>query len=400
MDMKDNARLFDRRRFGGLMAGAATAAIIPGVSSAQRVLRPSDAPVMSRATKPVGRKMTPAERADFAATEVGPEFDPAALPVAERREASDASVAIQALFLKGLLHRADPAAYPIPADPNSPEAVMARAVAAIPSRLFNRAAPKLAQLKTNPQILPLLSPAVRGMDFKTPSLAPALRSMAPSVGFRAAPVAGAGVASIEEGDTNVCSKYKSVQLVLRSLHCIRETPGCCGGSDEMVIGAVRIGAGGNIGKQKFGFYAGQFDDHPAPDEVDYIDFGDHYVGEYSLSSTAGYPKNFYCIWQLTETDHDGQDAANDLVDTLQTACDVLAPFTLGITAVVSAVVEVVQKFINLFISDLVFPTYTSLLRMYGENDFGPTGVSKKLRTKVITKNGSKYVIGYRWYLVA
>jgi hypothetical protein len=139
-----------------------------------------------------------------------------------------------------------------------------------------------------------------------------------------------------------------MDFVLRAVHCVRETSG--GGSDEIVLGAVLVGASGNT-KVVPAQVIGDFDDDG--DGAAYVSTGDLPLGQFSLRTTNGYPKTMYCILQLVESDQDDADAAQGLTDALSVivtiAVSALATPAAGAAA--GAVVTAVGALIALFISD-------------------------------------------------
>lgn len=370
------------RNVAGTAAATAAGGITPG----------------SKAGESKSRNMTSAEKAEWdAATEV-PAFNVASLSPAERKQAQDIAAACTALIIKGLLNRHDPKTYPVPTDASSPEAEAAKAVAELPSKMFETIRPQLVMLAQTGRGFAKVSPAVQKIDFKQPSIAGALKGLAPSVDLNEhKPLPAHHIAPASP------SKYRVLQLNLRSLRCDHETYGGWPhlGSDEILLGGVLIGASGHINPVP-ATYCGQFDT-PSDGENDYyVTFGNWPWGQYTLASTPGWPKDFFCIFQLVETDHDIQDGVASLTHAIHTILNnkVIGAATGGLSVVGGAIIQALGDLIGSFISDTHFPPYGVLLRLQDENGLGSDGKSNLHKTGHIRTDQGDYVIGYQWLLAA
>lgn len=343
------------------------------------------------------------EKREFDTAAVVEPFTIGMLTPEERSHAEAASGASTALMLKGMLHRLDPKTYAAPAQADTPEAAAIAAVRDIDDKAFARMTPRLRALADDqPRLSRLLAPAGRNIDLKHPSLGLKL----------ARPIAGvAGLKRVDVGNTDhedapaampkvvvrsgSAAKYSRMDLVLRAVHCVDETNPEGGGSDDIVLGGVLVGASGNT-KVVQSRFIGNFEDGT------YVSLGELPFGQFSLRTTNGYPKTMYCILQLVESDQDDADAARELTRALSTITSMVVS-TIGSPAagaIAGAIVNTVGGLVSLFISDDAFPPYGIRARLQSENQFGSDGDSGQLRTGNIVGHGGAYRIGYRWLLNA
>jgi hypothetical protein len=310
------------------------------------------------------------------------QFTSASLPEAERREAGRIAQGITAAVVKGLLHRADPRAFAISADVDTLENQAAAAVRSIDAQTFEHMRPKLQQLAADTAKVQKLT-GVAMPELKKSN----------AIIFKPTPPQGAVPRS-----GSAPQKYRRLDLNLRKLHCVDETNGGVfspeDGTDDMVLGAIRIGAGGNVDYTK-AIVAGEF----AHDNT-YRNFGELPFGSVSLRTTPGYPKTFYWIFQLVESDSDDAEVAAGITTALRTVVTMVAGMVggAGIGAIAGAVVDAIGMIIGLFIDDDVFSPYGVAIRLDSENDLGSDGVRDE-HTGNISAHGGTYRIGYRLRLV-
>jgi hypothetical protein len=335
---------------------------------------PDGAPSILR---PKRHRMDPAEARAFDAAPVQ-RFDLSDLSAVEREQALEGAGAAGALLLKGLLHRADPKAFPVPRDPAAPEAVAARLARELTPRAFERVAPNLERVLREPARLARIVGARRTVNLRAASLDVAPRQLP---------------ASVTASATTRGAKYRRVHLVLRAIHCKqittpRDNP------DEIVLGGVLIGAGGNVVAAN-SIVCGEFS------SGEYADFGEIYLGQYSLRSTSGYPKHMYCIFKLVESDSDDAEVARDLTSTISflasTILSAVASPLVGATA--GAVLQAIGDFVSNLIDEDEFRPYGVRLTLASEDQFGGHD-SGRLATGDITGHGGRYRVGYRWLLGA
>lgn len=188
------------------------------------------------------------------------------------------------------------------------------------------------------------------------------------------------------------SNFKGLLLILRKLHAMDET-NPEGGDDDMILGGIRVGASGNVAVIP-GFFAGNFDDG------DVQNFGALPLGRYSLLSTPGYPKCFYAIFTLVESDSDDQEVADTLTTALNVVAKVAGTWNAAVGIVVAAIGTLLSVILGGVIDEDWFPPYGIELCLTGPNQWGPAGKSKNLLTPGISGHGGTYRIGYRWQLVA
>lgn len=335
---------------------------------------------------------TAAELREFDASTVVHPFSTGMLPADERAEAEEAAAAASALVLKALLHRTEPETYPLPRDADSPEAAAVAALAKIDDRTFARMAPRVRALAADQaRLARVLAPLGRKVDFKRPSLE--LERIRPAA--RLKKIVRVSVGAVEEEPTasrpvvvSRPAKYKRMDFVLRAVHCRRETSG--GGSDEIVLGAVLVGASGNT-KVVPAQVIGDFDDGT------YVSTGNLPLGQFSLRTTDGYPKTMYCILQLVESDSDDAEVAQALTEALSAIATIAvsAVATPAAGAIAGALVNTIGAFIGIFISEDAFVPYGVMMRLDSEDEYGADGVSGKLHTDDIRGHGGAYRIGYR-----
>lgn len=347
----------------------------------------------ARGDRARGRAPTPVELRELDDADAVEPFTTRTLPDDEREQAEAVGAAATGLALKALLHRADPGAYPVPSDESTPEAAAVAVVNDIDDEVFARLKPRITALASDrPRLARVLAPLGDDVDLKRPSLQ--LKHRFPAIRSREIKRVSIGSREEEEAEPvgtvvrRSSAKYTRMDFVLRAVHCVRETSG--GGADEIVLGAVLVGASGNT-KVVPARFIGDFDDGT------YISTGDLPFGQFSLRTTNGYPKTMYCILQLVESDQDDARAAKALTQALSTivniAVSALATPAAGVIA--GAIVTAVGGLIQVFISDDAFGPYGIMIRLNGEDQFGSEGMSGKLRTGNITGHGGAYRIGYR-----
>jgi hypothetical protein len=355
--------------------------------------------------RPPKKLLDATEARAFDASPVVEPFTAAALPAAERAQATAAAGAATALVLKGLLNRLDPGTYVAPTRQDTPEAAAISVARGLDEGTFRRMTPRLKALAADPARVARMLGAAGAVDLRKPSLG--LTLARPIAGAAALHHVGVGTTA-EDGPAappaprsavaRSLARYSRMDLVLRAVHCVDETDGVFGseaGADEIVLGGVLVGASGHTKVVKARFI-GDFDDG------DYVSLGEFPFGQYSLRTTAGYPKTMYCILQLVESDQDDADAAKALTGALSSIATVAvsALATPAAGAVAGALVSAVGGMIGLFIDDDPFPPYGIRVTLHSENEFGSDADSGRLRTNNIVGQGGAYRVGYRWLLNA
>ena len=129
--------------------------------------------------------------------------------------------------------------------------------------------------------------------------------------------------------------------------------------------------------------------------------GELSLGQYSLKTTAGYPKHLYAIFKLVESDSNDAKVAKQLTDTLSFLASTIigAMLSPAAGAVVGAVIGAIDNLIANVIDEDELRPYGIRLTLSNQNQFGGP-VGPKQRTGTITGHGGKYRIGYRWVLGA
>lgn len=288
--------------------------------------------------------------------------------------------------MKGLLHRLDPKKYPVPANSSSVEAKAAKLAKEIPANVFTRLRPRLEKAVGEPAKMSRIFGKLKNVDLQKPDLSADFERLSVK------PV----LKSPQTKENNVQrsgAQFNRLDLILRKLHCVDETDPE-GGDDDMILGGVMIGASGNIKVPK-AFVAGNFD------SGDVQNFGELFFGQYSLNTTSGYPKSFYCIFKLVESDSDDKEVAEQLTATLSFIANVVLSAFVGplIGQTAGAVMQAVGEFFSNLIDEDEFPPYGIRLKMNSENQFGGSE-SGNFRTGDIRAHGGTYRIGFKWSLNA
>lgn len=309
------------------------------------------------------------------------DFPLAALSPAEQRKAQQIASATTALILKALLNRKDPAAYPISKDPNSLERQAASALAKVTApdlKLLDKAMADATWVK---QGLGSLS----AVDLKTELTTSKLNIPAG--------VMKKGTLDVEKVDPpKFAGTYNRLQLILRHLYCEDET-NPESGQDHMILGGIIVGASGNV-KVVPSVFSGIFNDGAC------MDFGEYALGTYSLSATSSYPKTFYAIFVLMESDRDDTEATLALTAALKSVATMAVTSFGGATVetLVQGLVGTIAGLLTIFVDDDVFQPQAVSLTLNNLNQFGGQN-SGYHRTGNINGHGGAYSIGYHWKLV-
>jgi hypothetical protein len=293
----------------------------------------------------------------------------------KRKEIENSARNSGRMVLKALLNRLDAKAFPLKkeADPFADEvAVM---VGHLSSKAFKMLRPRLEKLRANP--------ARPDFVLQTP--------------VKPLPKISVSEENLPKNGNMVprAGNFRSVQLLVRALHCVDETDPE-GGADDMILGGVLIGASGNMNVVNSRL-CGSFD---TGERIEYPLHIQHF-GNFSLNTTATYPKVFFAVFKLIESDGIDIEEASGLTELLNLLCTIAR--------------NSVQKPDNL----IAYPLYASQLALmlwyltfvtFEEEDFPPCLVnikindlsaaeSENLRTNDIRGNGGTYRIGYKWKLL-
>jgi len=294
----------------------------------------------------------------------------------ERNQINDAARNVGTIFLKTMLNRLDSKAFPLKAGSDRLAADVAVLTRHLSPNAFNILRPRLEKIRADAS----KTNAVLRAPVKT------LQKI--SISEKKLP---------KNEDTVLrAGNYKSVQLLLRALHCINET-NPENGVDTMILGGVLIGATGNlnvINSRHCGFFE-------TDDRIEYAPHTQH-LGLFSLNTTPTYPKYFYAVFKLIESD----------------AIDIEAEVT-GLTELMSVLGQIARSITPNFNNPLIQPVYAAYLFLilraviytsFDEEDFPPIGVdifvtassetqSGNLVTDNISGLGGTYRIGYKWKLL-
>ncbi|HKR12825.1 MAG TPA: hypothetical protein VJT15_12265 [Pyrinomonadaceae bacterium] len=301
------------------------------------------------------------------------DLDLSSLSANERKEAEDSAQIIHALAMKALLHRLDPKAFPASGDAGSPEAEVIKLVQTLKSKPLAKLRPLIENRRDQAVEF---SRVIKAAGLK-------LNGLAQNNQEEDHPMSG---------DIQI-SSFNRVNLVVRALHCLDETNPEIG-SDDMILAGVLIGASGNTNIAhtiiRGGFDDGERVEFQSPQR----DFG-----SFSLTSTPSYPKSFFAIFKLHESDGDDADVAAGLEFMLRLYSQAAraqhqsAPLSIRAFRVANST----QAALNLWYSPPAFSPCGIVLNLNSQNQFGGAQ-SGNLRTGNIRGHGGTYRIGYKWRL--
>ena len=135
---------------------------------------------------------------------------------------------------------------------------------------------------------------------------------------------------------------------------------------------------------------------PQIGDGEYCNHGAIPLGGYNLNACAGYPKTFYFVFQLIESDGNQGEGAEVLSDIMEVAADVLQGTEYAeAIAFIAAIVEALSGWL---IDDDAFPPYGVAITLSDENTWGTSGRSDNMSTGNIyfSENNGKYRVEYYW----
>ncbi len=316
----------------------------------------------------------------------------------DKAKAKDEAQALAAFVLKAMLHRIDPAVYPIDDKEGSVEKIALDAINKLSPSTFNKAKERTLVLWGDPHKKSKLLGKFSSLDFKKKTIAPDIRRIS-NIEFKPVlkktnevallnaekPALSFSNSKGPSPDNYNLEKpaFNRLDLVLRKVHCVDETDPETMGDDDMVIGGLLVGASGNTNSAN-SLASGHYDDG------DITNHGAYPFGTYSLNTTPGYPKVFYCILQLIEVDTDEADAAKALTDVMILVGTLVSSVNPAVGALVTAVAEAVQIFTGWLIG--------ITLNLNSANKFGADGRSPNWHTGNISDHGGTYRLGFYWQL--
>ena len=319
--------------------------------------------------------------------EVSP-FEGKSLSATEQKKVDEAASIASAVAVKGFLHAIDPTKYRITGDVDSAEHAAAEAAKKISPESLNRLRPRLEGFLADNQQRTRVLGKLHTLDFTVHGLDPELKKILKRpVSLRHLPE-GVQVKAIKKSP-----KYSRVNLILRYLKCEEETDPK-GGTDDMVLGGMLVGTTGNT-KAVGGTYVGEFETGSVHN------FGAIPWGPFNMNASDGYPKSFFAIFTLVESDSDDYEVAHALTTAITTAASAVVGALASPAAgtVVATVGKAIGTFIGIFLDEDVFGPFGVELHMESPDKFGGS-VGPNMRTKKITGHGGAYRIGYRWELNA
>lgn len=324
----------------------------------------------------------------------------------EKAKAKEEAQAIAAYVLKAMLHRIDPATYPIDDKEGSIEKIALEAIDKFSPATLNKAKTRTLVMWGDPHKKFKLLGKLKDLDFKKKLIAPDIKRIN-KIELKPAlrPVKDGAFINNEQPNIQVTGiggpsgsyeninlpAFNKLDLVLRKVHCVDETDPETGGDDDMVIGGLLVGASGNTNSAN-SIASCHFDDG------DVCNHGSFPFGTYSLNSTPGYPKVFYCILQLIEVDTDEAEAAKALTDVMKLVGTMVSAVNPAIGALVVAVAQAVEIFTGWLIDDDPFYPFGISLNLNSPNKFGADGRSNNWHTGNISDHGGTYRLGFYWQL--
>ncbi|MES2523176.1 MAG: hypothetical protein V4617_10785 [Gemmatimonadota bacterium] len=315
----------------------------------------------------------------------------------ERNFAKEAAPIVQAALVKSILARAEPGKYRMADDDDDIEQIMSRGIARLDTRLVEKLAgraemalrdeKRAARLLGSKKIVLLREPA------KTKKI---VHRVAPNGGSQ-----GNGdtdrprvvVRPRDDKEEKERPVYTRVLAELRAIHAVRITEPR-DNPDEMILGTVLVGAGGNV-TAGYGGDMGEFMNG------DRYSFGELPIGQFSLKSTKGYPKHMYVLFKLVEVDSDGKEAAAELTRAIGGIASLIASAlaTPAVGAAVGTMITAIGGIFENLIDDDEMRIVGKRLTLDDMYDLGGS-VGPAERTDDITGHGGKYRIGYRWLMGA
>lgn len=305
------------------------------------------------------------------------ELDFASLSPQAREGVRKAAEVAHAVMMKGLLNRLDPKAFPVNGGASSPVAKVAEMVRKGKPRGFANLRPLVeSQRARAAEFSRIVSsrPKLNVVELSTPGGKRRLRTPPDSP----PPIAA----------------HSRLQLILRALHCVDETDPE-GGSDEMVVGGVLIGASGRTNIANTIICTGLDDDERLPFGPIHQNFG-----IYNLNSKPTYPKFFGVVFKLIESDNsDDSDAAAGLEMVLSMAAHLAEAECQDLLIEIKSTFVSLQTAltVDLFYGGTGFRPHVYGLRMMSANEFGGPE-SANFRTRDMKGEGGTYRIGYKWRL--
>jgi hypothetical protein len=311
------------------------------------------------------------------------------------REVAGRAVAV---LVKGLLHRLDARAFPVPRDVGSLEAHAAVHARRLRPATVERLVPRLERIAGDPAGLARALHLPGPPDFGRPeAVAPPVpaappRAAAPLPRHPAAPSApaarpaGRRVARLPA--------FNVAHLALRAVHCARagERVVAAGGAGEgLVLGCTLVdGVGRPAGTQA----------HPlgALRPGERASFGEVPLGRVDLGARAD-RRCAYAVLQALRAHGDDELAAAELRDRLAFAALLVAGLLPGpaSTAVVGDAVELTGDLLAVWLDDELLRPVGVPLALSGSDPFGGHR-SGDLRAPDVTGRGDVLRFGYRWRL--
>lgn len=252
---------------------------------------------------PKAHKLTPEEIENRQKITVAKNAIPTLSPAAKAK-ATDRGHAMTALILKAIMHRVDPARYPATLQPNSVEMNIQAVVDKISPATFDSISVKAKLTMTNPTKKANLLGKLKDIDFHEISLLPAIKKKI-GLGFKAS---SAPMEIINQNKFQLANSFNKVDINISNVDCIARTT-MADPYDNMVLSGLLVGASGNTNNANSVISCETIDGLTC-------DFGGYRFGTYSMNTTAGYPKTFYCIFVLITSMRDDPAETRDYFDAL------------------------------------------------------------------------------------
>ncbi len=252
---------------------------------------------------PQAHKMTPEEIKNGQKITVAKNVI-ATLSPAAKAKAADRGHAMTALILKAILHRVDPAKYPVNLQPNSVEMNIQAAVNKLSPAIFDSISAKAKLTMDNPAKKENVLGKFKNLNFQEASLLPNIKKQS-GLEFKAVTP---DIEIIDQNKFQLANSFTKVDINISNVDCIARTS-MADPYDYTVLTGLLIGASGNTNNANSIIGCGMIDGLTC-------DFNGYRFGTYSMNTTAGFPKTFYCIFVLITSMRDDVADTRDYFDAM------------------------------------------------------------------------------------
>jgi hypothetical protein len=316
------------------------------------------------------------------------------LSPAQKAKAADRGQAMAALILKAILHRSDPAKYPMDVTTASVEKNIWQAVERMTPSMFDTISVKAKQTLDDPAKKAALLGKYNDLNFQESSLLGKIK-MKSGIEFTAT----ADVNQVTKlKDLKAVDTYDKVDIELKSIDCIARTTHA-DPYDRLVLTGLLLGASGNTNDANSLAGCEMVDGLTCP-------LGGHRFGTYSLNTTPGFPKTFYAIFVLISSKRPDLNQSKNIFDVIMS---LISPASVSpaqsMDEMVVAVTECINNFYDVYtLSDFPMIPYAVKFQLNNINMSSVNnGATSDLQTGDILEFGNpqrwgKYRITFNWRL--